>query len=238
MLPCTQINLARQPGGWIRLFLSEGTNHRTDPLIINHYYLVKPFPTRIWIFSASLKLFRNQMNTWLLTSVLPLVIATLPVVVLIYRSPPMPNSAFFAELSERLTLLRSTCPAMVVLGDLNIPVDRPECSSSASLASLLENFGLKQHIDFATHNRGHTLDLICTAGVEPSSIEGTVSGLSDHILITCDLEMPRPPASMKRTIRFKNQESVDTTLLSSAMTNLPTTDYVATFNSHLGLCFR
>ena len=95
-------------------------------------------------------------------------------VVLIYRLPPMPNSVFFAELSELLTFLSSTCPAMVVLGDLNIHVDRPECSSSTSLASLLENFGLKQHIDFATHNKGHTLDLICTAGVEPSSIEGKV----------------------------------------------------------------
>ena len=43
-----------------------------NPLIINHYYF-KPFPTRIWIFSASRKLSRNQMNTWLLTSVLSLV---------------------------------------------------------------------------------------------------------------------------------------------------------------------
>lgn len=51
-------------------------------------------------------------------------------VVLIYRPPPMPNSAFFAELSDLLTLLSSICPAMVVLGDLNVHVDRPECRTS------------------------------------------------------------------------------------------------------------
>lgn len=51
---------------------------------------------------------------------------------------------------------------MLVLGDVNIHVDSPDCSLSTDLADILENFGLEQHVDFATHNKKpNTLELVC-----------------------------------------------------------------------------
>lgn len=71
---------------------------------------------------------------------------------------------------------------MLVLGDFNTHADPPDCSLSTGLVDVLDNFGLQQQVDFAIHNKGHTLDLLCTTGVDLDKLEGTVSRLSDHKL--------------------------------------------------------
>jgi len=59
----------------------------------------------------------------------------------------------------------------------------------------LQSADFHQHVDFATHSKGHTLDLIIT-----NNDENMISGLfphfdlpSDHAGIICNLDMPRPP---------------------------------------------
>ena len=86
---------------------------------------------------------------------------------------------------------------MLVLGHFNIHVD---CSLSTGLADVLDIFGLQQHVVFDSHNKGHTLDLVCTTDVEFSKLEGNVSGMSDHKRITFTLAIPLPTRPNKHSI--------------------------------------
>ena len=64
---------------------------------------------------------------------------------------------------------------------------------STLLADVLDsNFGLQQHMDFSSHNKDHTLDLICTTGVDLAKLDGNESGLSNHKFITFILVIPVP----------------------------------------------
>ena len=79
---------------------------------------------------------------------------------------------------------------------------------------LLESAGLQQKVAGATHNRGHTLDLIIVRQEEsllcsPVEIYPVVS--SDHSAIICSADLPRPCATKKvishRDLRHMDMES-------------------------------
>ena len=48
------------------------------------------------------------------------------------------------------------------------------------LFCVLDNYGLTQHVTEPTHNKGHTLDLIISKGLNISEVEVTDVALSDH----------------------------------------------------------
>ena len=50
----------------------------------------------------------------------------------------------------------------MLLGGLNLHIDDPEDLEADQLFTIMEGFGLKQHIKFPTHQLGHTLDLRAT----------------------------------------------------------------------------
>ncbi|XP_072562298.1 uncharacterized protein [Paramormyrops kingsleyae] len=85
-------------------------------------------------------------------------------VILIYR-PPKPHPNFFLDLNEMLSLVCGMSTAVILLGDFNIHVDT-DCPSASELCSVLNSFSFVQHIDFPTHDKGHTLDLVCSTGVQ------------------------------------------------------------------------
>ena len=68
----------------------------------------------------------------------------------------------------------------VVLGDFNIHYD--DAKQSEPLRMLLRSFNLIQHVDVATHQCGHTLDLVITHEDDDllSSVTVTPDSLSDH----------------------------------------------------------
>ena len=65
---------------------------------------------------------------------------------------------------------------LVIAGDFNIHTD--ECSQ---LPSLIDSFGLVQHVSGSTHLKGHTLDLVISRA-EDDIIQGCTVGsfISDH----------------------------------------------------------
>ncbi|XDV17107.1 hypothetical protein PO909_016531 [Leuciscus waleckii] len=105
---------------------------------------------------------------------------------------------------------------VILLGDFNIHVDT-DCAESRELLSVFECFNLVQHVDFATHSKGHTLDLVCTTGLHNVSVLGSQIGLSDHHLIELKCEMPLPRLRVKSTITYCNQNSVDPILFSESV---------------------
>ncbi len=102
-------------------------------------------------------------------------------ITLVYR-PPITNMQFLSDLCELLTIASAQSTAMLLLGDFNIHVDT-DTVHALEFMSVLECFNLQQHIDFPTHVHGHTLDLVCSIGIDSIASKGSDIGISDHKLI-------------------------------------------------------
>ena len=73
------------------------------------------------------------------------------------------------------------------IGDFNVRVDQQNSVNANKFRSMLNKFGLKNHVDKDTHNLGHTLDHINVC-VENSTV-GSVyvepqNTISDHMKVT------------------------------------------------------
>ena len=74
----------------------------------------------------------------------------------------VPTSVFLDEISQLFAALCMTPDRLLITGDFNIHVDKPEDPTTAKFLSLLQSFGLVQHVTVPTHVAGHTLDLVIT----------------------------------------------------------------------------
>ena len=85
----------------------------------------------------------------------------------VYRPPrsdkyKVPTSVFLDEISELFAALSMTPDCLLITGDFNAHVDTPNDPTAAKFLSILESFGLVQHVAVPTHVAGHTLDLVIT----------------------------------------------------------------------------
>ena len=58
-------------------------------------------------------------------------------------------------------------------GDFNFQIDVQDNASVESFLDLIDSLGLVQHVHFATHVQGHTLDLVITRKKMDSIIQDT-----------------------------------------------------------------
>ncbi len=139
--------------------------------------------------------------------------------VLVYRPPKNTNSdrsAFLSELSELLTPVCAMSPSTYLLGDLNVHVDSSSCVFATDFLSLLECFNFTQHVRGPTHNRGHTLDLVCSTGIPPTNLQCLDLAVSDHHAIAYGVPVTLlPKQHQSRTISFRNLKAVSAPALST-----------------------
>ncbi len=57
---------------------------------------------------------------------------------------------------------------------------------------MLQCFNFTQHIDFPTHNRGHILDLVRSAGLAAHHLSSLDFHISNHLAVTMDTDIPIP----------------------------------------------
>ena len=79
------------------------------------------------------------------------------------------------EFFDELQLVQSTAHEAVIEGDFDVHVDVSTDSVAQQLNDVLTDNGLCQHVDVATHDRGHTLDLVMDARLRygrPLSVSG------------------------------------------------------------------
>ncbi len=89
--------------------------------------------------------------------------------IIIYR-PPKYSPAFVEEFTELLSMISSELDCFAIAGDFNIHTDNAEIKTTKEIITVLNTFDLSQHVHGPTHNRGHTLDLLITRGLNISSI--------------------------------------------------------------------
>ena len=112
----------------------------------------------------------------------------------IYRPPLSKLSDFTDQFSSFLTDNISSPTDILISGDFNIHVDDPTDNYALSFLSLLDSFGLQQHILEPTHESKHTLDLLISR--QQSNLVGrhniTDPILSDHYALHASISiLPR-----------------------------------------------
>ncbi len=105
--------------------------------------------------------------------------------VVVYR-PPGPLVNFVEELDLLLSTFPEDGTPLVIFGDFNIHLDKPQ---AADFHTLLASFDLKRVLTTATHKSGNQLDLIYTRHCSTDHVLVTPLHTSDHFLLTLNLNM-------------------------------------------------
>ncbi len=84
-------------------------------------------------------------------------------------------------------MISSEFNCFTIAGDFNINIDNAEIKTTKEIINVLNIFDLIQHVHGTTHNRGHTLDLLISRGLNISSIVIKDAALSDHVCIFFDI---------------------------------------------------
>lgn len=122
---------------------------------------------------------------------------------IVYRPPPskdngFTSSMFFDEFSKHLELLALDANRpLAIVGDFNYHMDDSFDQAAKRFADLIDSVNFRQHVNSPTHRNGHTLDLIITRATENLVQDVNVHPefYSDHRVITCSLNHPKPPRS-------------------------------------------
>ena len=113
--------------------------------------------------------------------------------------PPPPlkdrimNGMFIDEFTEHLVTLLTNKQNNIITGDFNMQLDNLHDPDATIFKDTIIAFGLRQHINVATHNKGNTLNLLLSEDqanligkVEPGAL------ISDHYLLSAALNIKKP----------------------------------------------
>ena len=126
---------------------------------------------------------------------------------IIYRPPPsqknkFKTSDFMDEFDAFLAEVVVATGKVIILGDLNIHLDRIQSAECIKFNNMLQTYGLVQLVNKATHQGNHTLDVVITRRIESPIDDVTVYDplLSDHKAIAFTLDTQRPPLPKKELV--------------------------------------
>jgi len=143
----------------------------------------------------------------------------------IYRPGSSPaNNTFFDEFANFLEHI-TRYSSVVIIGDINIHLDRRDDQATVSFCSTLSTYNLIQIVQLPTHSAGHLLDVVI---VRPdllvSSINVPPPILADHSMIDVELEMRcfqhfSSTYSLRRSWRSFDYSAFENDLISSTLIN-------------------
>ncbi|XP_068707597.1 uncharacterized protein [Montipora foliosa] len=118
----------------------------------------------------------------------------------------------FQEPTEPHQDLAIATETVIITGDFNFHVERPDANAMKFL-DILDAGGFDQNVRGITHKHGHTLDLIITRQgdlikTDPPKIVNGCFDISDHLPITCDVYIQKPPPT-KKEISHRNLRNID-----------------------------
>ena len=99
----------------------------------------------------------------------------------IYRPPDTSIAAFCEDLTDYQERNVTSTGRMIIVGDINIPTNKEQHPHTALFEETLNGLNLKDHVDFATHCLGNSLDAVITSQDDPM-VNTVVQGelFSDH----------------------------------------------------------
>ncbi len=120
--------------------------------------------------------------------------------VVVYR-PPGQLGNFLEELDVLLSNFPEDGTPLVLLGDFNIHLEKPQATD---FNTLLTSFDLKRVSTMATHKSGNQLDLIYTRYCSTDNTLVTPLHTSDHFLITSNLTLTPDIAHAPSQVTFRH----------------------------------
>ena len=130
--------------------------------------------------------------------------------VAVYRPSGSSVNSFITEFSDIMESAVVTTGHLLISGDFNIHMDIENDSDRLKFVDLLDNFGLRQHVDHPTHTGGHILDLIITHSSSDLIKDSpwTDHFISDHTTVICQLKVAKPQPVSKQ-ITCRNLKNID-----------------------------
>ena len=129
----------------------------------------------------------------------------------IYRLLFIPTNVFLKEFIILLEMFSASSEMFVLAGDVNIHLDNNNDIYTKQLNDIFQMFNLKQHVNFPTHNLGHTIDIV-VARMDSPIIENIMSNnvdLSDHFIVQFEAKSTPPAKKQYRTVKYRNLKSVN-----------------------------
>ena len=99
---------------------------------------------------------------------------------------------------------------LIITGDFNIHTDS-DLTTPNKFSCILDNFHLKQHIHFPTHDDGHTLDLLITRTSSDiiTHLSHHESYQSDHKSFTFKFFSHIRPSTQRTVIQYRSFKTID-----------------------------
>ena len=155
--------------------------------------------------------------------------------VVIYRRPGAVTVAFCDALSDLCESLLAFKHSFILCGDFNCPRENGT-GINVAVADIFMHHNMTQHVDLATHNSGHTLDLLVTRD-DDNILSARPSArslcFSDHYLVSSQLrlnrDVPVPVTYTYRPLRHMNIDAFKRDLCASSLflddVNITVDDY-------------
>lgn len=128
---------------------------------------------------------------------------------------------FFDDFSCLIQDLSSSQGTCLITGDFNLHMETSN-QDAEICKDLLDSAALQQHVNSVTHKKGHTLDLIISGSEDNlvSNVRTSVELPSDHAVITCQLDIPRPKA-LKISMTHCKIKQIDHLKFGNDISSLP-----------------
>ena len=116
---------------------------------------------------------------------------------------------FFSEFPMLLEDFTISPHQLLLSGDFNFHVDDTSNLNAMTFLDLITSADLRQHVNGATRHLDHTLDFLITRLDDKliSQVRTLPELLSDHV-VSCDIKLPRPPAS-RRSVSYRKTRDID-----------------------------
>ena len=128
----------------------------------------------------------------------------------IYRPPSSKMSTFLDEFQNLLEIFVPSPSELIIIGDFNIHADS-DLTTPNKFSGILDNFHLTQHINFPTHDDGHTLDLLITRSSSTviTHLSHHESYQSDHKSFIFKFFPHIRPTTQRSTIQYRSYNTID-----------------------------
>ena len=125
----------------------------------------------------------------------------------LYRPPSskkqkMTNATSNEEFVKPVCTVTMSNKNLMIVGNFNFHLDNPQVRDLKLLIHLLDSLDLCQHVSRPTHRQGHILNWVISRLVHSNFVQSnTVEDLqiSDHFLVTVEINMSRPRYPGKRS---------------------------------------
>ncbi len=115
---------------------------------------------------------------------------------------------FYKEISKLMSHYNIIKDEVIICGDFNIYVNKPDDPNTKKLMDILSQFSLVQHINEPTHKLGNTLDLIITRKTSILLNHEVDFQISDQNNILFQIDMQEPGCPQK-VVKFRKLKKVN-----------------------------